>query len=113
MALYAEFEKADLFVLPTHHEGFPRVLYEAMIKSTVIITTFVGGIPGVMRAGVDCIEIPCKNSTAIADAVESLTADRPRMQELAAAAMRTVLGVLDRHPTHLDAVVQRIPEQVC
>src|SRR5690606_33050095 len=44
--LHAYYESADVFVLPTHHEGFPRVLYEAMIKSNVILTTFVGGIPG-------------------------------------------------------------------
>lgn len=109
-ALYAEFEKADLFVLPTHHEGFPRVLYEAMIKSTVIVTTFVGGIPGVMRAGIDCIEIPLKSSTAIADAVASIAVDWTRLQALADAALRTVLDVLERHPTHLEAVVKRFPE---
>jgi glycosyltransferase involved in cell wall biosynthesis len=107
-ALFTEFEKADILVMPTHHEGFPRVLYEAMIKSTVIVTTFVGGIAGVMRAGVDCIEIPCRNAVAIADAVESITADPPRMQALADAALCTVLGVLMNHPTHLDAVVQRM-----
>ena len=29
---------------PSHHEGFPRVLYEAMASALPIFTTFVGGI---------------------------------------------------------------------
>ena len=107
-ALDAEYQNADLFVLPTHHEGFPRVLYEAMIKSTVILTTFVGGIPGLMRSGSNCIEIPSKNPGAIADAVVSITADPHKMQGLVDNALSTGIAVLEKHPTHVDALVGRI-----
>jgi glycosyltransferase involved in cell wall biosynthesis len=107
-ALYAEYQKADLFILPTHHEGFPRVLYEAMINSTVILTTFVGGIPGVMCSGANCIEIPSKDPGAIANAIVLIAADPLRMQALADNALSTGIAVLGQHPTHLDAVVKRI-----
>lgn len=107
-ALHAEYRRADLFVLPTHHEGFPRVLYEAMIKSTVILTTLVGGIPGVMRSGSNCIELPSRNPGAIADAIVSIAADPERMQALVDNALNTAIAVMEQRPTHLEAVVGRI-----
>ena len=51
------YKTSDVYILPSYHEGFPRTLYEAMIFGTPIITTFVGGISGLMRDRVNCIEI--------------------------------------------------------
>ena len=62
------YNDADLFYFPSHDEGFPRVLYEAMAHSLPIFTTFVGGIPGYMINNQNCIEIPVrdgKNSSKI------------------------------------------------
>ena len=44
-ALWDTYRNADIFVLPTLAEGFPRVLYEAMSQSLPIVTTNVSGIP--------------------------------------------------------------------
>lgn len=107
-ALHAEYERADLFVLPTHHEGFPRVLYEAMAKSMVILTTFVGGIPGIMRSGHDCVEIPCRDAEAIVRAIKAVTADPALMQSLSDHAAATLRTVLEHRPTHIQAVTGRM-----
>ena len=106
--LHAAYEAADLFVLPTHHEGFPRVLYEAMMKSNLILTTFVGGIPGVMCDQENALRIPVGDAEAIASTVVAATADLARMQALIDAALDTVLGILQRHPTHHAAVTGRL-----
>ena len=103
--LHAEYEAADVFVLPTHHEGFPRVLYEAMMKSNLILTTFVGGIPGVMRDQENAVRIPVRDAEAIANAIMAATADVSKAQRLMDSALDTVLDILLRHPTHHAAVM--------
>jgi len=55
--LAERYRRADLLVLPTHSEGFPRVLYEAMTYALPIVTTLVGGIPSLMRDGVNCLAV--------------------------------------------------------
>ena len=94
------YEEHDILVLPTHSEGFPRVLYEAMAKSTVIVTTMVGGIPALMKDGVNCLEIPVGDAAAIAAAIERLAGDPALMARLAQAGRATVRSVFENNPPH-------------
>ena len=48
---------SDIFVFPSHTEGFPRVLFDSMLNNLPIITTMVGGIPGFMKHDYNCLEI--------------------------------------------------------
>ena len=59
------YKNSDIFFFPSHDEGFPRVLYDAMANSLPIFTTMVGGIPGYMNES-NCIEIPVKNGNGSA-----------------------------------------------
>lgn len=56
------YKSSDLFVFPSHHEGFPRVLYEAMIFGVPILTTFVGSISSLMVDKKNCYQIKKENS---------------------------------------------------
>jgi glycosyltransferase involved in cell wall biosynthesis len=40
------YRNADLYVLPSWHEGFPHSIWEAAASCTPILATPVGGIPG-------------------------------------------------------------------
>ena len=55
--LKAFYMNSDFFILPTYHEGFPRVLYEAMIFRVTIITTFVGSINDLMIDEYNCFKM--------------------------------------------------------
>jgi glycosyltransferase involved in cell wall biosynthesis len=44
-ALYSAYARAAIFVLPSHNEGFPRVLLEAAAHRCALVATPVGGVP--------------------------------------------------------------------
>lgn len=47
--LWAQYDAADVFVLPSRSEGTPKVLLEAMARSLPIVATRVGGIPTIVQ----------------------------------------------------------------
>jgi glycosyltransferase involved in cell wall biosynthesis len=67
-----EYRQADIYVIPTHHDLFPRSLWEAMLSGDVCVTTMVGGIPGDMSDGENCLEIKPKSSQSIAEVLSRL-----------------------------------------
>jgi len=69
------FKNSDIYVFPTYHEGFPRVLYEAMTFSIPIVTTDIPGTDGVMIDGENCIKVNPKNGQELKDGIEKLLKD--------------------------------------
>lgn len=95
------FLKSDIYILPTYHEGFPRTLYEAMIFGTPIITTFVGGIPALMKDDNNCKEIKPKSIESIVEGLEFAFNNYFKMIEFAKNATKTVEKIVDsKRPTH-------------
>lgn len=101
--------QSDLYILPTYHEGFPRTLYEAMIFGTPIITTFVGGIPGIMENQFNCLKIEPKSVTSIVNAIEYAFENYSDMQNYAKNGMETVKSIVDSsrlsHANHLNSIL--------
>ncbi len=102
------FRQADVFVLPSHHEGFARVLYEAMLQSCTIVSTMVGGIPAVLRDEVNCLAIPVGDAQAIAAAIRRLAQDPSLRSRLAENGYSTVMETIARVPLHADALLARL-----
>ncbi len=67
------FKKADIYILPSYNEGFPRTLYEAMVFGIPIITTFVGGIPSLMKDKINALEIKVRSVDSIVEVVTDAT----------------------------------------
>lgn len=63
---------ADCLVLSSLTEGLPTILPEAMLCRVPIITTPVGGIPEVVRASETGLIVPCRDSEALARAMNDL-----------------------------------------
>lgn len=99
------FEDSDIYILPTYHEGFPRTLYEAMIYGTPIITTLVGGIPALMKDGVNCLAIEKQSVDSIVSKLRYAMEHYEEMIQYALTAKETVYKVVDSHrPTHAQDV---------
>jgi glycosyltransferase involved in cell wall biosynthesis len=46
--LLSFYKMADMYILPSYHEGFPHSIWEACSQSTPVLTTRVGGIIGLV-----------------------------------------------------------------
>jgi glycosyltransferase involved in cell wall biosynthesis len=78
---------ADVFVFPTYHkEGLPYSLLEAMAAAAVPVISPIGGIPDVMRDGVEGVFVPSRDPAALARVIARLHADRGLVVRMAAAA---------------------------
>lgn len=69
------YREADILIVPSLSEGFPRVLYEGMSQCIPIVTTGVGGIPGVMQSRYNAIVVEAYSIDGIVDGVRSIVND--------------------------------------
>ncbi len=76
--LWEHYRGADVFVLPSLSEGTPNVISEAMAKGLPIIASNVGGIPRVVRHGVNGVLVGHGRPEPLADALGSIAADSQR-----------------------------------
>lgn len=70
--LNAAYQAADVYVLPSYNEGFPRTIWEAMGQGTPVIASKVGGIPNVLRHGVHAYLIDPHSSEEVAKALNEV-----------------------------------------
>jgi len=87
-----ELEQADLFVLASFAEGLPVALMEAMAMEIPCVSTFVAGIPELIRDGVDGLLVPPSSQEALAGAMKSMIDNPVLRRNLAAAGRRRVLA---------------------
>lgn len=86
---------ADMYVLPSHVEGLPTGLLEAMSYGLPCIVTPVGGVPDVIAHAQNGLLVPVANAGALAEAIEQLADDPALRRRLGMAARASVLGRFD------------------
>lgn len=81
---------ADVFVLPSHREGLPLAVLEAMAAGVPVCATRVGGVPDALDGGACGDLVPPDDAPALAAALVALLRDPARRVRLAAAAAARV-----------------------
>jgi len=102
---YEALPAMDLFVLPSVSEGMGLVLLEAMQAGVPIVASAVGGIPEVVRAGIDGLLVPPGDVTGFSDACSKII-DIPDL------AKSLILSALSRWPEFSIASMVSETEQV-
>lgn len=79
----------DVFLLPSHGEGFPNSLLEAMAAGMPAIVTPVAAVPEIVADG-SALTIPIGDSTALADAIDKLARDPDLRKKLGCEALKSL-----------------------
>ena len=70
------YRMADIYVLPSHEEGFPRTIWEALANSLAVITTKVGGIPFFLTHSVNAFLIEPKRVNEFVLGIKTIISDK-------------------------------------
>lgn len=107
-ALYHEF---DVFVLPSHTEGLPRVILEAQASGVPVIATRVGGVSEVVADGESGLLCKPGDPDGLAETIDELVGDTELQSNLGSNGRESVVsrfdweGLFGRYERYLNHVV--------
>jgi glycosyltransferase involved in cell wall biosynthesis len=76
------YKMADIYIIPSYHEGFPKTIWEAMANGLPVIATEVGGIPYYLSDKENVFLIKPRSSDQIVSAVKAIIEDEKLRQKL-------------------------------
>ena len=96
------FAQSTIVVLPSYHEGLPKVLLEAGAAGRPIVTTDVPGCRDAIIPNETGLTVPVRDSNALADAIKTLLDDSELRINMGAAGRSFVVNEMG-----IDAVVEQ------
>jgi glycosyltransferase involved in cell wall biosynthesis len=95
--------RTSVCVLPSHHEGKPVALLEAMSYGCSCVATPVGGVPDLIEDGVTGVLVPVGDPGALAEGILRVTEDP---------VLRRAIGVNARKLIEEDYEIKRVAEEL-
>ncbi len=105
--LWDLYRQADIFVLPSLSEGQGKVLIEAQACGLPIIATRVGGIPTIIKDGVNGLLVQPRSPEAIAKAIQRLLESPELRKRLSRNALVSVRAYT------IEAQTEKMMQQLC
>ena len=88
--IHAYYANADIYVQSPRIDNMPLSLLEAFASGLPVVSTDVGGVPSILRPGIDGLLVADNDADALADEVVKLLNDPALAGRLAEAAYRTL-----------------------
>lgn len=85
-----EYDKSDIFVLPSLAEGMPNVIVEAMARGVPVIASSVGGVPWIIQHGQNGLLVAPGSSSDLTQALLTVIEDQELRCKLALGGVETV-----------------------
>jgi glycosyltransferase involved in cell wall biosynthesis len=104
-------DSSTALVLPSRSEGMGRVVVEALCRGRPVVGTRVGGIPDLVRDGLNGILVEPGDTRALAAALVRVLRDRDLAERLAAGARESVepwLATPEDYASRVRAIVERV-----
>jgi glycosyltransferase involved in cell wall biosynthesis len=107
--LSEEYQRADLFVLPSLYEGYGMAVAEAVAHGLPVVATATGGIPGLLQGGAGLVCRP-GDVDGLTDALRLAIGDAPLRQRLATASRhsRDTLPTWDHAASIMEHVLHAV-----
>ena len=100
------FLQADFFILPSLTEGAPKAICEAMAYGLPVLASRVGGIPLLVRDGLDGLLIDPRKPADLAAALGSMLRDRQELRLMGQAARERALELSK------ELIFQRLAQEI-
>lgn len=94
--------QSDLLVVPSHSEGLPVVIMEAMASGLPVVASAVDGIPELVQHGLTGLLVPPDDARQLADAIGTLLNQPAMARRMATAGCRLVVA---RHDANRNAII--------
>ena len=93
---------ADILVLPSHAEGMPNVILEAMASGVTVVATRVGGVPSLIEQGVTGLMVEPHAERQLSDNIRNLASHPEMRQQLSVQALAKI-----KRENSIEAMVNR------
>lgn len=95
---------ADAMTLPSHTEGSPHVVLEAMSAGVPIVATRVGGVPEILTDNETALLVPARDANAMSSAIAKLL-DSPELARTIVEKARATLVRNFSHEAYRDSML--------
>lgn len=106
------YRSADIFVLPSLGEGFPRVIYEAQSQGLPVIASNIATLRSQLQDGENAVLFSPGNSRALADAIIQLVMNEELRKNLIRKGYQSVQGRVGKRTTS-QQVIDLIAQNRC